>query len=292
MSEDNDKSTQDVSNYPSPNTRYSARSTCRSLENTNVRYDESTDDSSDKSHPIQSRNLIEEDVCEKDEGNDSGEKVDAPRTDSSMGKQWAKEYDITTKKNTRQFEAEKSFPWQRMIPADKNLSKHMFLYLTHKELQSKIEDLTKREMQACTKHSWYDALRLRDMKNKLELIREKELYNTEDLDIDDESRKTVFTNIYKREAELNEREKVCVDMTMYSEDAETMWKKWAKEDESFLIEDARLQREKLMESLEKEWQSLAVHDKERIARLYQSVDERFRLARGAQTTSLFNVNKI
>ncbi|CAL7940248.1 unnamed protein product [Xylocopa violacea] len=290
--QENVEKPQDVSNYPSPNSRYSARYAYRSLENTNMRCDDSTDDSSNRSPPAESKNLVQENVRQKDDENDLGENVDASRSDSSMSKQWAEEYRITTKMDTRKFEAEKNLPWQRMIPTDKNLSKHMFLYLTHKELQTKIEDLTKREIQACNKHSWYDALRLRDMKNKLELIREKELYNTEDLDIDDESRKAGFINIYKREAELKEREKACVDMTMYSEDAETMWKKWAKEDENLVIEDARVQREKLMESLEKEWQSLAVHDKERITRLYQSVDERFRLARGAPTTPAFNVNKI
>lgn len=256
-----------------------------------MRSDVSTDDSSNKSHPVPPKNLAEKDACQKDDENNSDEKVDAPRTDSSMSRQWAKEFDITTKMDDRKFESEKSLPWQRMIPTDKNLSKHMFLYLTHKELQTKIEDLVKREVQACNKHSWYDALRLRDMRNKLELIREKELYNTEDLDIHDELRKSVFINIYEREAELNEREKACVDMTMYSEDAETMWKKWAKEDERFMIEDARLQREKLMENLEKEWQSLAVHDKERISQLYQSVEERFHLGKRPQT-SAFNVDKI
>ena len=50
-----------------------------------------------------------------------------------------------------------------------------------------------------------------------------------------------------------------------------MWKKWVQEDDKSMIKDARLQREKLMNSLEKEWQGLAVRDKERISQSYQNV---------------------
>lgn len=50
-----------------------------------------------------------------------------------------------------------------------------------------------------------------------------------------------------------------------------MWKKWVYEDDKSTIKDARLQREKLMNSLEKEWQSLAIRDKERISQSYQTV---------------------
>lgn len=50
-----------------------------------------------------------------------------------------------------------------------------------------------------------------------------------------------------------------------------MWKKWAQEDERSAIKDARVQREKLMNNLEKEWQNLAIRDKEKISQTYQSV---------------------
>lgn len=126
-----------------------------------------------------------------------------------------KEYQDTKKNDTRQFEIEKSLPWLRMDPSDKNLSKEMFLYLTHKELKCKIEDLARREMHACNKQCWDEALRLRDMRNKLELIREKRLYNMENLELDEEARKIGLVNIDKREAELIEREKICMDSMMY-----------------------------------------------------------------------------
>ncbi|XP_076760594.1 uncharacterized protein LOC143429082 [Xylocopa sonorina] len=339
MSEDSGKSvqeqqnvakSQDSPNYSShqyssdsgvPSSRYSARYARRSLENTNVRYDDSGDPPSspqsgspDSDSPTEKVPLSNEEIplSEDDKENKTRDtKLNSPQTDtlierrtsssmedikkdeldyakqssidhlegnvdtgrseSSMSEQRAKEYQVTTKNDTRQFEIEKSMPWLRMIPGDKNLSKQMFLYLTHKELKRKIEDLARRELHACNKQSWDEALRLRDMRNKVELIREKELYNTENLDLDEESRKLGFINIYKREAELNEREKACMDMTMYSEDAKAMWKKWVYEDERSVTKDARQQREKLMNSLEKEWQNLAIRDKEKIAQSYQSV---------------------
>lgn len=57
----------------------------------------------------------------------------------------------------------------------------------------------------------------------------------------------------------------------FSSDAKTLWKKWVREDEGFVIEDARLRREDLMTLLEQLWQNLAINDKERITRSYQSV---------------------
>ncbi|CAL7936781.1 unnamed protein product [Xylocopa violacea] len=341
MSEDSNKNIQEQQNVAKPpqdspncpsqqyssdsgvaSSRYSARYARRSLENTNVRYDDSGDppsspqsgsspvfDSPSEKVPLsneeiplsgddkenktkdaklnsprtdranEKRSSSSTEDEKKDEVDHSkqsptdrlGENENTGRSESSMSEQRAKEYQVTTKNDTRQFEIEKSMPWLRMIPGDKNLSKQMFLYLTHKELKRKIEDLAKREQHACNKQSWDEALRLRDMRNKVELIREKELYNTENLDLDEESRKLGFMNIYKREAELSEREKACMDMTMYSEDAKAMWKKWVYEDERSVTKDARLQREKLMNNLEKEWQNLAIRDKEKIAQSYQSV---------------------
>ena len=183
----------------------------------------------------------------------------------------AQRVEAVKKKDNRQFEVEKSLPWLRMNPNDKNLSKQMFMYLTHKELKCKIEDLVRRESHACNKQYWDEALRLRDMRNKLELIREKELYDMKHLDLDEEVRKLGMLSIGKREVELAERENICMDSTMYSEDAKAMWKKWVHEDDRSAIKDARVQRETLMNSLEKEWQNLAIRDKERISRTYQTV---------------------
>ncbi|XP_076394213.1 uncharacterized protein LOC105662188 isoform X2 [Megachile rotundata] len=180
------------------------------------------------------------------------------------------EVDVKTSEK-RQFEVEKSMPWLRMDPNDKNLSKQMFLYLTHNELKNKIEDLSIRESHACKKQCWDEALRLRDMRNRLELLREKKLYSIDNLELDEETKKLGLINIDKRENELAEREDACTDSTMYSEDAKALWKKWVHEDERSVIESARAQREKLMSSLEKEWQNLAIRDKERISQSYQTV---------------------
>ncbi|XP_017762517.1 PREDICTED: uncharacterized protein LOC108552466, partial [Eufriesea mexicana] len=198
------------------------------------------------------------------------ENVDVHRSDNSLDKRSVKD-EQDAKTDTRQFEVEKSFPWLRINPSDKNLSKQMFLYLTYKELKRNIVDLDRREMHARNKQYWDEALRLRDMRNKLELIRERKLYNMELLDLDEKSRQLGLDNIDKREAELVEREKICMDSTMYSEDAKAMWIKWMYEDDRSVIKDALLQREKLMYRLEKEWQNLAMREKERISRSYQSV---------------------
>ncbi|XP_076235751.1 uncharacterized protein LOC143180103 [Calliopsis andreniformis] len=199
--------------------------------------------------------------------------------------------DVKTKDN-RQFEVEKSMPWLRMNPNDKNLSKQMFMYLTHKELKCKIEDLSRRESHACNKQYWDEALRLRDMRNRLELIREKELYDMKNLDLDEEVRKLGLLSIGKRETELAERENICMDSTMYSEDAKALWKKWVVEDERSAIKDARLQREKLMNSLEKEWQNLAIRDKERISRTYQSVMTDSALQEEHKLSAAINMSKM
>lgn len=223
-----------------------------------------------------SKSLAQQELIppQKNDENDSlkqSDRLTDNAYDTRRSEHSEKEYQDTKKNDTRQFEIEKSLPWLRMDPSDKNLSKEMFLYLTHKELKCKIEDLARREMHACNKQCWDEALRLRDMRNKLELIREKRLYNMENLELDEEARKRGLVNIDKREAELIEREKICMDSMMYSEEAKALWKKWVHEDERFVIKDARQEREKLMNNLEKEWQNLAIREKERISRSYQNV---------------------
>ncbi|KAG7206879.1 hypothetical protein KM043_000779 [Ampulex compressa] len=192
------------------------------------------------------------------------------QTDESLIKNTENMKDSNARDN-QEFESEKSLPWLRLNPADKNLSKQMFLYLTHKELKHKIEDLDRRELHACMKHNWDDALRLRDMRNRLELIREKRLYSTDDLHLDEDVRKLGLANIEKRSEELAGREDACTDSSMYSEDAKDLWDKWVKEDEGSVIKDARLLRETLMNSLEKEWQNLAIRDKDKISRSFENV---------------------
>ncbi|XP_050479562.1 uncharacterized protein LOC126868289 isoform X1 [Bombus huntii] len=238
----------------------------------------------------QSKNLAErDDISNQKIDQDS---VDTYEVESSINKYNNDRDQNTEKRDTRQFEVEKTMPWLRMIPEDKNLSRQMFLYLTHKELKSKIEDIKKRETHACNKQCWDEALRLRDMKNRLELIREKRMYHTENLDLDEESRKWGFDNIDKREAELLQREKVCTDSTMYSEDAKAMWKKWVHEDEQSVIKEALVRRENLMDKLEKEWQRLAIHEKEKIAQSYQIVTNDSALQEAPKLAAAVNAAKM
>lgn len=179
----------------------------------------------DNSHGISGeKSVTEKFPSERSSDDAENRRIEASKDDSSregrdqMDKYSVKEdegpEDIKTKDN-RQFEVEKSLPWLRMNPNDKNLSKQMFMYLTHKELKCKIEDLSRRELHACNKQYWDEALRLRDMRNKLELMREKELYDMKNLDIDEEVRSLGMLSINKREVELAERENICMDSTMY-----------------------------------------------------------------------------
>ncbi|KAK0167334.1 hypothetical protein PV327_004745 [Microctonus hyperodae] len=154
---------------------------------------------------------------------------------------------------------------------DRSRSELIFLYLTHKELKRKIADLEIKEQRASLKGRWDDALRLRDMKNRLELMREKELYQRDDLQIDLASRKSVVESIEHRERVLEQREKSCTDSEMYSEDAKLMWNKWVKEDANAFISDAKDQREMLLQQLEEEWRGLAENDKQRLTHTYNNV---------------------
>lgn len=167
-------------------------------------------------------------------------------------------------------ESDDSFLRARTDSLNQDPAEQMFLYLTHRELKSKIEALATKELRACTKHNWDDALRFRDARNRLELIREKKFYDTENFGLNADTRKLGLAGIDKREEELAQRENACSDSTMYSEDAKVLWNKWVHEDEKSATEDTRVQREILMSKLEEEWKNLAIHDKERITRSFQS----------------------
>ncbi|XP_046837428.1 uncharacterized protein LOC124432489 [Vespa crabro] len=169
------------------------------------------------------------------------------------------------------YERERGYPWMRMDPNVKNLSEKMYLYLTYKELKEKIDDLLKKEEHARNRQRWDDAIRLRDMKNELELIREKKIFNMKSLTMDEDVRDRALKNIDERERELALRVDACTDTSMYSDGAKVLWEKWIKEDDRFVIKDATTQREILMKELEEEFQNLAVEDRERIAKTYQSV---------------------
>lgn len=181
------------------------------------------------------------------------------------------ERDNKGKIDHRSFEREMNYPWSRMDPRDKNLSKKMYLFLSYKNLKSQIDDLLKRENHACDRQRWDDAIRLRAMKNELELIREKEIYNMKSLIMDEDVRDRALKNIEKRESELALRENAFTDTSMYSDGAKVLWEKWVEEDNKFIIKDASAQREILMKELEEEFENLAVKDKERIVQTYRNV---------------------
>ncbi|KAI4502760.1 hypothetical protein M0802_001804, partial [Mischocyttarus mexicanus] len=181
------------------------------------------------------------------------------------------ERDEQGKTDHRSFERELNYPWSRMDPRDKNLSKKMYLFLSYKNLKHQINDLLKRETHACNRQRWDDAIRLRAMKNELELIREKQIYNMKGLVMDEDIRDRALKNIEKRECELALRENATADTSMYSDGAKVLWEKWVKEDDRFMIKDASAQRETLIKILEEEFENLAVEDKERISKTYQNV---------------------
>ena len=113
------------------------------------------------------------------------------------------------------YERERSLPWMRESPGHQNLSVQMFRYLAHNDLKRQILDLGKRELMACKKHSWSEALRLRDMRNRLELLREKNLYNTLDLHLNDEAKKGGLASIELRTLRVAEREEICQNSSIY-----------------------------------------------------------------------------
>lgn len=71
-----------------------------------------------------------------------------------------------------------------------------------------------------------------------------------------------------------------------------MWKKWVHEDDRSPIKDARIQRETLMDNLEKEWQDLAIRDKDRITRTYQNVMKDSNLQEEHKLTSAINMARM
>ncbi|XP_043270439.1 uncharacterized protein [Venturia canescens] len=209
------------------------------------------DKSSENFHENDEEQQLQSDAQAKQDQRDIDREVDAK---ASAGKS-----------DRRHFESEKSMPWLRMIPGDKNLSEQMFLYLSHNELKERIQNLENRENQACSKHQWDEALRLRDMRNRLDLAREKNLYRRDDLRLDPEVKKLGMASIETRQRLLKSRENICTNTSMYSEEAKEIWDKWVLEDSKSILMDASVQRETLMRELEENWRSLAVDDKQRIS---------------------------
>jgi hypothetical protein len=93
-----------------------------------------------------------------------------------------------------------------------DISIQMFRYLKHKDLKQKILDLHKREHIFIIKQCWGDALRLREMKNELVILKNKNLYENQDLQLDDETRQFGINMIENREKLIKKRVKMSNSM--------------------------------------------------------------------------------
>ncbi|XP_014208011.1 uncharacterized protein LOC106639077 isoform X2 [Copidosoma floridanum] len=168
-----------------------------------------------------------------------------------------------------------------------------YRYLKNNDLKTKILDLCKREQFAVAKQSWDEALRIREMRNELILLKNKNLYDNKDLDIDDEVRKSALKLIEMREDTRKKREKMC-NYSMYSEEAKDMWKQWVQEDEKFSKMETDGSADEFLQKIEEDWKQLEMRDKQRMFELYnylinhsESQDEQhlaaaFRNANGRQ----------
>lgn len=93
------------------------------------------------------------------------------------------------------------FSWKYDDPAKRPVS-----FLTHNELVHQIQDLSSREVQACKKQNWSEALRLRDMRNRLELQREIEIFHHNDLNMNHDKRRSELSKVSERMKLMEKRE--------------------------------------------------------------------------------------
>ncbi|OXU24216.1 hypothetical protein TSAR_001471, partial [Trichomalopsis sarcophagae] len=156
------------------------------------------------------------------------------------------------------------------VAGDADISVQMYRYLKHNDLKRQIVDLCKREHTFVIKQSFDDALRLREMRNELILLKNKNLYENQDLAIDEETRKAGLEVIAARE-KLNEKRTKMRNTGLYSDEAKDLWKQWVHEDEAIAKTETNAMRDLMLQELENEWQNLALSDKNRISQLYDRV---------------------
>ncbi|XP_046740173.1 uncharacterized protein LOC124407748 isoform X2 [Diprion similis] len=152
-----------------------------------------------------------------------------------------------------------NFSWKYDDPA-----KHPVCFLTHSQLLEEIQDLESREVQVCKKQNWGEALRLRDMRNRLELQREVEIFNCKNL-VKNKTKRLEMTKLADRMELMDKRESSGNDHLIYSEEAKSLWEARVREDNAILSKDERAAREKLLQELEEEWEMMSLNDKERVA---------------------------
>ncbi|XP_043483772.1 uncharacterized protein LOC122512148 isoform X2 [Leptopilina heterotoma] len=280
------------------NNNSSTRSSCRSLEETNIRNsDELTPfrtiqrpqfneslihsqcEASTPSNevPINQINTSKECTTNSQQISDSNQTTDiyvnnlkaSDEISESCFSQDDSSNSIKNKNNP--FENPINIALVRENPKYKRLTTQMFHYLANKDLQEQILNLSKREFQACRKQWWSQAIRLREMKNKLELIKEQNIYNTLLSQMDSKTKKIERHKIAERSTIISQREKICESANVYDEEAKVLWKQWILEDELTEKLDSLEERNILLAQLEKEWQILNQKDKKRIDDFYQNV---------------------
>lgn len=186
------------------------------------------------------------------------------------------------------FETERSFPWMFEDRWKQHRSKIDSRYLTHCDIKHQMEELEAKEVRACSTRKWDEALRLRDMRNRLELLREGDLYNAQNLKMDEETRRSELAKIETRMRQLEDREHACASSSMYSEEAELLWKKWVKEDEQSAIKVSDAKREILLKDLEEEWQTVVLDDRKHShpdpEKMPKSMQDEHLVSAGARTS--------
>ena len=91
---------------------------------------------------------------------------------------------------------------------DTDMSVQMYRYMKHNDLKHKISDICKREQLFVIKQRYDEALRLREMRNELILLMNKNIYQNRDLKIDDDIRQAGQRVIEAREELNNKRAKM------------------------------------------------------------------------------------
>lgn len=90
-----------------------------------------------------------------------------------------------------------------------NMSVQMYRYLKHNDLKRRIIDLCKREHFFVIKQCWDEALRLREMRNDITLLKNKNIFENVDLKMDEETRQYGLQVIKARDILNKRRIRLC-----------------------------------------------------------------------------------
>jgi hypothetical protein len=151
-----------------------------------------------------------------------------------------------------------------------DMSIQMYRYMRHNDMKRKILDLSEREDSYASKYCWDEALRLREMKNKLNLLKLINLFENHDLKIEEETRK-VGLKVIEAIDKLNKQRANINNTNMYSDGAKELWKQWVHEDNDIANIETNAMRDLRLAELEEEWKDLALRDKNRVSQLTKEV---------------------